>query len=100
MTVVYITIGNSDDKLSQAEWAAFQQRTDSIVAPPKTWVYGRWTSLPTSPFQNACWCVRVDPRDVERMRRELADLALEFRQDAIAWAEATAEMIGASSRRV
>lgn len=97
---VYISIGNSDDKLSQAEWARFVNRTDFLLEPDETVIlarHGSWRSRPDDPWQNACWCVELpaDSPFVGNVRASLRAMAREFGQDSIAWAEATTEFIGA-----
>lgn len=94
---VYISIGNSDDKLTQAEWATFYRVTNLGIRDEAEHVHGQWMSEPASAWQNACWCVEVADRNVLRLRLTLAELAQRFRQDTIAWAEATTEFIKAAS---
>lgn len=90
MITVYISIGNSDDKLSQAEWAAYaatvgglMRRVEGIYGGR---LHGEWASLPYSSYQNACWCIEVAEEEAESIRRTLATHAAMFRQDSIAWA--------------
>lgn len=92
--IAYVSIGNSDDKLSQREWSSFHGETDNLLRR-FAMVHGAWTSLGTAPWQNACWCVEItDKTRVEYVKAELAGLANRFRQDSIAWAEApTTEFI-------
>lgn len=91
--IVYVSIGNSDDKLTQAEWAQFVRELDSSVRHHSgDRVHGAWLSESASPWQNACWCVEYAdldawPTQVEEQKRWLARLAHKFRQDSIAWAE-------------
>ncbi len=87
-TTVYISIGNSDDKLVQREWAGFYRRTNLALRDFAQAVYGQWVSEPASAWQNACWCVTVDPRRAGDLKVELRKIAGEYRQDSIAWAEA------------
>ncbi|MGK5677501.1 hypothetical protein [Actinoplanes sp. URMC 104] len=95
MTVVYISIGNSDDKLSQRDWSAFVTAVGVAVARvsalPGAVVHGAWLSHPDRPWQNACWCLQLPTADahVELLRHRLAQLAKKFRQDSIAWAPVT-----------
>ena len=94
--IVYISIGNSDDKLSQEHWARFIERVDEVVDGVYATVHGRWYSSPRSPFQNACWCVEfvVDAvATVRRVRRALRQLASDYQQDCIAWAVAETEFL-------
>lgn len=99
MITVYISIGNSDDKLAQAEWAAFAATVQGAVRRAAAAVHGEWASLPYASFQNACWCVALEPEATSRLRPELASIAGIYRQDSIAWAEApvTEFIAGASA---
>jgi hypothetical protein len=90
--IVYISIGNSDDKLTQVEWSHFCQETTLAVIGYAGKVHGRWFSLPDSRYQNACWCVEFDyatggDDNAAALKEELAVLARECKQDSIAWAE-------------
>lgn len=92
MTTVYVSIGNSDDKLSQRQWARFVGKVDQSARHYMPVVHGFWLSASDSPWQNACWCAEVDD-DVrwslaERLtewQAELRMLAREFGQDSIKW---------------
>lgn len=92
---VYISIGNSDDKLPQGSWWSFCNELEFLLDNYYVAVHGQWYSLPNSRFQNACWCVEVPTNDVSALREALIDLASEFRQDSIAWAVAETEFLGA-----
>lgn len=91
--IVYVSIGNSDDKLTQRRWAEFvtcvQQALDGAVAREQATVHGSWRSPSDAPWQNACWCVEFGTESiaVEPLRELLAELAGIYRQDSIAWAE-------------
>lgn len=94
MRTVYVSIGNSDDKLTQTEWSRFYDAVNraifDVVKYQGARIHGTWLSLPHEPWQNACWC--FDAHDdlfdhVAELREQLRELATEFRQDSIAWAE-------------
>lgn len=99
-TTVYISVGNSDDKLSQGEWAQFVDEVDRAVSGAAKYegnrIHGRWYSLPNEPWQNACWCIEFHP-DLAQSQRDLRQglgmIARWHRQDAIAWAVAETEFI-------
>jgi hypothetical protein len=94
-TVAFIGIGNSDDKLSQREWVAFQIDIRQAIQDTRSTIHGDWTSFPDSIFQNACWCVELDDEAVPEFKGVLAALAVEYKQDAIAWNQiARTEFIG------
>lgn len=102
MITVYVSIGNSDNRLGQAEWSQFYRDVTRALYGVGVVVHGQWVSEPTSAWQNACWCIEFDPAQsivmksgatttvLRHMRTELARIAARYRQDAIAWAEAAA----------
>ncbi len=94
MITVYISIGNSDDKLSQVEWSDFQTEVAYSVRSRAAMVHGEWFSGPRAQWQNACWCIEIAPEEVDQLRFSLALHAKMFRQDSIAWAEAQTTFIG------
>ena len=88
--IVYISIGNSDDKLTQAQWCEFVQTVEeSLESYP---LHGVWFSRPDARWQNACWCAEI-PAIAPDLRRELRQIAAEFNQDSITWAEARTEFL-------
>lgn len=93
MKIVYISIGNSDDKLSQAEWSTFAQRVSITVRARASAVHGEWHSLPNSEWQNMCICAEFSDPDVPCIRDELAALRKAWKQDSVAWAVAETEFI-------
>lgn len=88
--IVYISIGNSDDKLSQRNWTHFLAEVDTALNQVQTRRHGAWHSSPFSPWQNACWCVEIpdDQEVVAALKVDLAEFAREYSQDSITWAEA------------
>lgn len=85
--IVYVSIGNSDDKLIQKRWSAFVYDVhDLLEANGK--LHGAWLSSPHSEYQNACWCVELVQPMVEKTKKTLIGLAKRYEQDSIAWAEA------------
>lgn len=97
--MIYVSIGNSDDKLSQEKWAAYWRRVDTLIRSYARRVHGAWVSESTSPYQNACWCLELNPEQryvhgdgrgdtsLRLLQDVLRDTALDFGQDSIAWAE-------------
>lgn len=93
--IVYVSIGNSDDKLTQREWTTYVNDVEVLLA----WMaqrygtmHGNWRSLPDAPWQNACWCVEFNdvdlaPGKIDQLQAELVKLADRYRQDSIVWAE-------------
>ncbi len=83
---VYASIGNSDDKLTQAEWSGFTQRFANEVNQHADRVHGVWYSAPDSRYQNACACFEVTEKRAAYLRECLALACRDFRQESIAWA--------------
>ena len=93
MSTVYVSIGNSDDKLSQEEWSRFVNQVDSLVGIGAVQIYGRWLSRGDDRWQNACWCFQPFSNRIDSIKRTLTRYAEEFKQDSIAWAEAETEFL-------
>lgn len=94
MPTIYIAIGNSDDKLSQAAWSAFAGEVASAVRQAADLASGRvhfaGFSAPAAPWQNAMWALELPAGDdaEDALRARLSRLAGTYAQDSIAWARA------------
>ena len=92
---IHIAIGNSDDKLTQAQWADYVTSVDVAVRRAASVVHGYWHSMPDAPWQNAAWSFQVSAESSRVMLRlSLAALAKRFRQDSVAWNESVTEFLG------
>lgn len=98
--IVLACIGNSDDKLPQRRWAAFQlEFRTTILEERGVKIYGDWHSTPDSIYQNAAIMFETADEDVHELKGELAALATIYKQDSIAWNELTrTEMLGPAMR--
>ena len=88
-SIVCAEIGNSDDKLTQARWAAFCQDTDDIIRFTAARIFGVRYSEPASEYQNACWHFTIRPSEAGSLKAELAENAAEYQQESIAWSQIT-----------
>lgn len=86
--VLYVSIGNSDDKLPQAEWSEYVTEFCRTVRNYADEIHGEWYSAADSAYQNACMAIVVIPDDVNELRDKLYMLREEFEQNSIAWAVA------------
>ena len=87
MRTIYVAIGNSDDKLSQADWADFTKDVTDEVRSVASRIHMAGFSAPIHPWQNACWVFDVISLDREQeLGATLAHLALMYDQESIAWA--------------
>lgn len=87
---VYVSIGNSDDKLGQLDWSSYLNDL-RVVMEHHVDIHGIWYSAPDSEFQNACMCGTIpadaDPTQIlASLRRELAELRNHYQQESIALA--------------
>lgn len=99
MKTIYVTIGNSDDRLTQVEWSVFCASLSILplsISGRPYFHYGH--SLPSAEQQNACISFQVVyDADVDAVRRRLVVLARRFGQDSIAFVVVDSdavEMIG------
>ena len=89
MITIYVSIGNSDDKLTQDEWRSYQLEVRAFLRKHAEQVHGEWYSTPISQYQNACFCVVLRDGDkAEFVKMQLAEVRERYRQDSAAWAEA------------
>lgn len=103
--IVYVSIGNSDDKLTQAEWSRFWHDVDAVIRASiygdgkrAVTVHGAWQSVGTDRWQNACWCIDSGGLDLGPLKNHLRAIAGNYRQDSIAWAQVKdTEFLGADS---
>ncbi len=93
---IYVSIGNSDDKLTQRQWSSFCEAVSTEIRRYHSTFHGEWYSLPDSPYQNACFCFDIDAPDhspILDLREQLSLLAHAFNQESITWAEADTEFL-------
>ena len=88
MITVYISIGNSDDKLSQVQWSAFVAAVRDQARHHAWEIHGEWYAAPDADFQNACFCIAVSDDEAGRLRECLVQVREHYGQDSIAWAAA------------
>jgi hypothetical protein len=94
MSTYYVSIGNSDDKLAQAEWHTFIEDIDLCFKMAAAKIHGRWFSAPDAAFQNACWCFEAAEKWIEQgFKPVLSLLAHRYQQDSIALARAETEFV-------
>lgn len=93
-TLVYVSWGNSDDKLTQAEWSAMCVRVVDEIQQRGLVVHVIGYSAPASVWQNACAGFEVDDSCTDELKQALGEICGRFRQDGIVWAPVPAlEMI-------
>jgi hypothetical protein len=89
-----IQTGNSDDRLTQIEWANFCRAVNCLIAEAAVEVLFHGHSPGGSRRQNACWVFDVSNVALaEALAAKLAGLCDEFKQDSIAMLFGTTEFL-------
>lgn len=83
MKSVVIQIGNSDDKLTQMQWAAFVARLRDCVERHDARIHFWGASANYEPWQNLC-CVCESNGAMYPMLSEISEIRKEFKQDSVA----------------
>lgn len=58
-TTVVVQIGNSDDGLTQADWARFSNETDAVMRAHVDRLHFHGHSHGNAKWQNACWVAEI-----------------------------------------
>lgn len=90
---IHLGVGNSDNKLTQREWADFLSSLNDLVFLYTSNILGWWYSGPAEPWQNACVAFTLNPLRRTDFRAELVTLRKQYQQDSVAWAESETEFI-------
>lgn len=80
-----VQIGNSDNKLTQQEWAAFVETTNTYVKCCSKTIHFSGGSPSHEAWQNHCWVVELKNNDVANLKHFLNQVRIQYRQDSIAF---------------
>lgn len=93
MKTVTVQIGNSDDKLAQAQWSFFVKNMREIISGWCIEVHFFGASLPFETWQNACFVFTIDERDIPELKNALSKRSKHYRQDSIAFTVGDTEFV-------
>lgn len=94
---IHVSIGNSDDKLSQSRWSMFCSLVDRAINDNCEEIHGRFYSPSSARYQNACWAFTLpDMSGRGTLMTILSQLAEQFDQESIAWNESETKFIAAT----
>ena len=93
MVTITIQIGNTDDKLSQSEWADYVSEVREIVTRHSNVVYFFGASANWERWQNAAWVIEFDRRRIRMLKTLLLRTRKRFSQDSVAWSEGETQFI-------
>lgn len=101
MTTYTVSIGNSDNKLTQKEWSEFVDGLGICLRVSQAEIHFFGFTRADGPYQS-CTAVFAKPEAdpsaedwAESLKYHLAQLADEFRQDSIAWTQGETDFIKA-----
>jgi hypothetical protein len=101
--ITYIVqIGNSDNRLKQADWALFIDALGNLLINLRVNIHFFGFSAAHAPWQNCCAVFedaqgRDEPGFEQGLRERLADLAFLFNQDSIALTGGVTQFVEAQS---
>lgn len=91
MKTITVQIGNTDNKLSQRQWASFCNAVHrSIVYHTHDIVDAIHFSAPSvgwADWQNAAWVFSCADTEIDPLKNSLNAARLDYKQDSIAWTE-------------
>jgi hypothetical protein len=87
MKTIIIQIGNTDDKLTQMDWARFYADTNYEIQQLAHRVHFAAPSPAHCPWQNACWVIEIADDKALQLKALLVHVRRKFSQDSLAWTE-------------
>lgn len=88
-----IQAGNSDNKLSQQEWARFVASLNLLIEDFQTARHFFGGSITWAEWQNVCWVVEVEPEVIDELKWKLARCRATYQQDSICVLTGNAEFV-------
>lgn len=80
---VVVSIGNSDDKLTQIDWSRFCNDMSLVVTKHSRQIHFYGHSDGGAIWQNALWLSEMDDTEFDEFKMELRKLKVKYRQNSI-----------------
>lgn len=90
---IAIQIGNSDDKLTQKEWAEYVEQCRMLIRRFSSVIYFFGASSNWEEWQNAAWIFSCEMHYALILKENLTSICQHYKQDSIAWSECKTEFI-------
>lgn len=84
MLTASILIGNTDNRLTQLEWANFVLQTKAHTEAHAHRVHFFGAPPNYEVWQNACWVIELHDDKLEQLKEGLTAIRKKFRQDSVA----------------
>lgn len=90
---ISVLIGNSDNRLTQGDWATMLAQLETIVNSTCTAVHFSGTSDPYAVWQNACAVGEIEIEKLPELRAKLGKVCDMFNQESIALVVGEVELV-------
>lgn len=87
MKTIVIQIGNSDNKLTQADWSSYCALIKSSVLHHAEQVHFTGFSSPDAAWQNACYVAEFEESAMPLFKKQVEEIRKQFKQESVAWLE-------------
>lgn len=91
--LISIQAGNTDNKLTQHEWAKFVRRMSEVLGCYELARHFFGGPETYAPWQNVCWVCEIAPSRLDELKLALTDVRQFYQQDAICLITGQAEML-------
>lgn len=84
---ITIQIGNSDNKLTQVEWARFVEEINMIILQHRDQQHFFGGSINWMPWQNVCWVITCAEWNIDELKAALVRIRAKYSQESVAYME-------------
>lgn len=90
--LVFVTVDNSTNRLSQNEWCHFVASMRSYIHR-RAWTVDEFFTEPSSNRQSVCWSMRIYTHESahEELKEDVAMVARSWHVESVGWSVATME---------
>lgn len=90
---VTLSIGNTDNKLTQQMWANFVEQVGSLIRAWGGVIHFFGGPANYEPYQNVAWIFEIEERNIGTVKERVRVIASIHRQDSVAWLEGITQFI-------
>ncbi len=97
MKTITLQIGNTDNKLSQREWASFCNAVHRAITYHTVDVidsiHFSAPSVGWADWQNAAWVFSCHDSEIDALKERITEIRKDYKQDSAAWTEGNTSFI-------
>lgn len=91
--LVSIQAGNSDNKLTQKQWAELVVFLNAAIVKHQAARHFFGGSITWAEWQNVCWVIEIDEEYLEPLKHELRSVRSAYQQDSVCVLAGEAEFV-------